>query len=69
MTEGSTTFLVDETLTPIIESQIQIFEDRYTAKILIQPKSESEVIQALVKDSARIAILSRSLTKERTQYI
>jgi phosphate transport system substrate-binding protein len=63
MTEGSTTFLVDETLTPIIESQIQIFEDRYTAKILIQPKSETEVIQALVKDSARIAILSRSLTK------
>lgn len=64
MTEGSATFLVDETLTPIVEAQVQIFQDRYQAKIQIQPKSESEVIQALVKDSARIAILSRPLTKD-----
>ncbi|PWA06409.1 PstS family phosphate ABC transporter substrate-binding protein [Flavobacterium psychrotolerans] len=62
--EGSTTILVDETLKPIVEDQIQVFESLYKAKISIDAKSEAEVIQSLVKDSSRIAILPRKLTIE-----
>ncbi|HWR94857.1 MAG TPA: substrate-binding domain-containing protein [Flavobacterium sp.] len=68
MLEGETTMLVDETLKPIIEDQIQIFHDRYDARININAKSESEVIQALINDSAQIAILSRSLTEKEINF-
>jgi phosphate transport system substrate-binding protein len=61
MTEGTTTLLVDETLTPIVEDQVEIFESRYTAKIKLESKSEAEVILALAKDSSRVAILARTL--------
>jgi phosphate transport system substrate-binding protein len=62
--EGSATILTDETLTPIIEDQIAVFESEYNAKITLVPKSEAEVINALLKDSVDIAILSRKLTAE-----
>ncbi|MBC7606493.1 MAG: substrate-binding domain-containing protein [Burkholderiales bacterium] len=61
---GITTILVDETLTPIINDQVEIFESRYEAKITVESKSEGEVIQALTMDSSRIAILSRKLNIE-----
>lgn len=66
--EGTTTILVDETLKPIIEDQVQVFESLYKAKINIVAKSEAEVIQSLVNDSSRIAILSRTLTKEELKF-
>ena len=62
MLKGTMTILVDETLVPIVEDQIQIFQSQYPeAKITIESKSEAEVIRALVKDSSRIAILARPL--------
>ncbi len=66
--EGKTTLLVDETLQPIVEDQVQIFENQYKAKITIEPKSEAEVIQSLVKDNSRIAILARTLTTKEWNY-
>lgn len=66
--KGETTILVDETLKPVIEDQVQVFESYYDAKINIDAKSEAELIQSLVKDTARIAILSRELTKEEAQF-
>jgi phosphate transport system substrate-binding protein len=68
MLEGKTTLLVDETLKPIVEAQVQVFESEYDAKINIIAKSEAEVIQALVNDSSRIAVLSRTLTNEEMNY-
>ena len=65
---GNTTIEVDETLKPVIESQIQVFESLYKAKINIAAKSEKEVIQSLLNNSSRIAILSRVLTKEETTF-
>jgi len=62
--EGTATVLVDETLTPLIEAQTQIFESKYKATIKIDSKSEAEVIQALVNDTSRIAILARKLNTE-----
>lgn len=59
--KGKATLLVDETLQPIMEDQIEIFESRYEAKIQLKAKSENEVIQALVKDTSSMAVLSRKL--------
>lgn len=62
--KGKMTLLVDETLVPIVEEQIEIFESQYKAKITIEAKSEAEVIQILANDSARVAILARKLTAQ-----
>jgi len=42
--EGKTTILVDETLIPIVEDQVTIFETQYDAKITVLPKSEKESV-------------------------
>lgn len=60
--KGSTSILVDETLTPIVEDQVAIFESKYDAKIKIVPKSEAEIVVELFKNKSGIAILTRNLT-------
>ena len=66
--KGSATVVVDETLQPIVEDQIEIFESRYDAKIKLDSKSETEVMNALVKGTSTIAILSREFTKDETNF-
>jgi phosphate transport system substrate-binding protein len=65
--KGSATILVDETLTPIIEDQVAVFESNYDAKIKIVSKSESEVIISLLKERSTIVVLSRNLTVEENK--
>ncbi|WP_281336610.1 PstS family phosphate ABC transporter substrate-binding protein [Flavobacterium eburneipallidum] len=60
--KGTVSILVDETLMPIIEEQVLVFESTYDAKIKLIPKSEKEVVVSLFKDQSGIAILSRDLT-------
>ncbi len=60
--KGSATVLVDETLLPIIEDQVAVFESDYDAKITLMPRSEAEAVQALFKDSAQVIILPRNLS-------
>ena len=62
--KGKTKVLVDETFKPVIEDQIMIFESKYDAKISLLAKSETEVVLALVKDTANIAVLSRNLSPQ-----
>ncbi len=62
--QGELKLLVDESLLPIVEDQVEVFESQYNARITLDPKSEAEVIQTLAKDTARVAILARNLTKE-----
>ena len=62
--KGSTTIYVDETLTPIIEDQVAVFESKYEAKIKLISKSESETVNSLFNEKAAIAILSRNLTNQ-----
>ncbi|TRX02368.1 PstS family phosphate ABC transporter substrate-binding protein [Flavobacterium gawalongense] len=62
--KGSASIYVDETLTPIIEDQVAVFESKYEAKIKLIPKSESETVNSLFKEESAIAILSRNLTME-----
>lgn len=65
--KGSATVFVDETLTPIIEDQVDVFESNYDAKINIISKSESEVVISLFKEKSGIAILTRNLTVEENK--
>jgi phosphate transport system substrate-binding protein len=63
--KGSTSILVDETLLPIIEDQVEVFESLYVgSKIKLIAKSEAESVLALSKDTSKIAILSRKLNPE-----
>jgi len=61
---GTASIMTDETVTPIMEDQVSVFESSYSAKIKLISKSEAEVLNALLNDSISIAILSRRLSTE-----
>ena len=65
--KGNATLLVDETLTPIIEDQVAVFESNYKSKIKISSKSESEIVNSLFTEKSVIAVLSRKLTAEENK--
>jgi phosphate transport system substrate-binding protein len=62
--KGTTTIFADETIIPIVEDEIMVFESKYDAKINLISKSESEVLNSLFDKKAKIAVLSRDLTKK-----
>jgi len=66
--QGTATIYVDQTLQPIVEDQVSVFESQYNAKLNLVNKSESEVVNALLTDTARIAILSRKLTIDEENH-
>jgi len=59
---GTATILVDETILPVIEDQVMVFENQYEAKINLVPKSESEIVKLLSEGKNDLAILTRELT-------
>lgn len=62
--KGKTTVFVDETITPIVEDQVMVFESEYEAKITLISKSESEVLNSLFNKKASIVVLARDLSKK-----
>jgi phosphate transport system substrate-binding protein len=62
--KGSVSIFVDETLVPVIEDQVAVFESNYEAKIKLIPKSETEAVNSLFKEKSPIAILARDLSVE-----
>ena len=65
---GKATVYVDESLLPIVSDQALVFETTYEAKLDIQPLSEKEVINALSKKKAGIAILARKLNTNENKF-
>lgn len=66
---GRAKVLVDETVAPIIEDQIDVFESSYTnAELTMVAKPENEVFSALLRDSAQLAITTRELTEKETEF-
>ena len=62
-TTGKEKILVDESFAPIVEDQAFVFESTYdNAKLNLLMKSENELINLFLEDSAQVAILSRLLT-------
>lgn len=58
---GSTSILVDESILPIIEDQVAVFESQYDATIKLIPQSEKESLQSFVNNKAQTIILARKL--------
>ncbi|MBL7886657.1 MAG: substrate-binding domain-containing protein [Flavobacterium sp.] len=67
--KGTSKIIVDESLKPIIEDQIAVFENTYEAKINLITQSENECVLSLTKGVADIIVLPRQLTKEEEAII
>ncbi len=61
---GTTSILVDESVLPIIEDQVAVFESQYNATIKLLPQSEKESVQSLANNKAQTIILTRKLNEE-----
>lgn len=59
--EGKASILVDESIFPIVEDEEAVFEAEYKAKLNLVPQSETEIINSLTNDTAKIFILTRTL--------
>lgn len=66
--KGNVTLYVDQTFQSILEDQVMVFENQYDAKINIVAKSESEIVNDLLADKGRIAVLSRKLTPQEESF-
>jgi phosphate transport system substrate-binding protein len=62
MTKGKATIYVDESILPIIEDEVAVFETEYKAKLHLVAKSENEMLNAMLNDTARIAVMTRPLS-------
>lgn len=66
---GTTTILVDETIFPVVEDLATVFESEYKrAKIKLISTSETEILNMINQDKARIAILARDLDTAEVKF-
>src|SRR5690606_3394169 len=66
---GSLTILVDESFAPIVEDQLAVFEGTYEdARISLLNLPERQVVDYLMRDSAKVAVLSRTLSDEERKF-
>ncbi len=66
--EGKAEIYTDESLLPIVEDQVAVFESSYNADISIVPKSETEVVNALMSGITKLAVLSRDLSQAEISH-
>lgn len=66
--KGTATIFVDETIMPIVEDQIMVFESKYDAKFTLVSKSESEVLNSLFDKKASIVVIARDLSKKELNF-
>jgi len=66
---GETIILVDNTAQPIIEDVLAVFHSVYDRANVIQVnKTENELVNALLKDSATVVVMTRLLTDEENVH-
>lgn len=69
-TYGTITIAVDESLKPLIDAEIDTFEATYRdAHLNVIYTTEDAAVRAMLLDSARLAIVTRSLTEEERTYL
>lgn len=69
MTSGSLVLYTDATVQPITEDVLAVFTSIYpNAHITQVNKSESDVVNAMMRDSAHVAILTRLLTDDEQAH-
>lgn len=68
-TTGTIKIAVDETISPVIRAEIDVFESIYfTAKINDTVCSEIDAFNLLLRDSVRMIIAGRRLSEEETKF-
>jgi phosphate transport system substrate-binding protein len=68
-TTGETTIAVDETFQPLIEAELPVFHSLYKyAHINASFVPEVDALNLLIRDSVRLAIVSRPLSKKEMDY-
>jgi phosphate transport system substrate-binding protein len=68
-THGRTSMVVDESLAPIIEDQLLIFQSAYPeVQVSTLYKPENELLKLLLTDSIRVAVMSRTLTPQEAKF-
>ncbi|HEY6978532.1 MAG TPA: substrate-binding domain-containing protein [Chitinophagaceae bacterium] len=66
---GAINISVDESFKPVINEQIKVYESSYPGtKITASYKSEADCFRDLQKDSTRMIIVAKGLTKEESSY-
>ncbi|WP_231490633.1 PstS family phosphate ABC transporter substrate-binding protein [Pedobacter sp. Leaf170] len=68
-TSGTLKLLVDETVGPIVQDEIDIFKLDYPqATFITTVKPEEKLLPTFLNDSVRVIILPRMLTKQEEKY-
>ena len=68
-TSGFIKIAIDESLRPLIDAEVNTFEALYTrADIESLYFPEADAIDALIKDSVRLAVVTRKFTNEEKDY-
>lgn len=66
---GTIRISVDESFRPLIDSEIRVYEALHPkTKIIAEYKPEGECLEDLKKDSTRMIVVTRALTKEEEKY-
>ncbi len=66
--QGEATILVDKNIFPITEDMQAVFESQYPGKVSLDSLPETEIINSLLSDKAKLAILSRRLSPNETKF-
>lgn len=66
--KGNVTLIVDESLLPIVEDEVAVFENSYEAKFNLKPLSETEAVLELTKKQSGVIILSRKLNTQEEAF-
>lgn len=68
-TSGTIKIAIDESLRPLLDAEISTFEALYhRADLKESYYPEAEVIDALISDSVRLAVVTRRFTEEEKEY-
>lgn len=69
LTSGKTTVMVDNTIQPVAEDVIAVFHSVYDRAHITQINAtETDLVNALLKDSVSVVVLPRTLTEEESVY-
>ncbi len=67
--KGTINISVDESFEPVISEQIKVYESSYPeTKIIVDYKPEAECFRDLQKDSTRMIIVAKGLTREESDF-
>src|SRR4051812_4107735 len=60
---------VDESFRPVISEELKVFQSSYPeTNVITEYKPEAECLRDMQKDSTRMVIISRELSRDETKY-